>query len=81
MTCPEVAVNPEFDRICQEIEDLERRWFEAHRTALSAHIELLATGGRGAAVPSEATARLVRAESDKATIIRRIEALEDTLLD
>jgi hypothetical protein len=70
----------ELDRIREEIEDLERRWFEAHRSALSAHMELTAINGSDTPARGDARARLTRAECDKATIMRKIEALEDSLV-
>jgi malonyl CoA-acyl carrier protein transacylase len=59
--------------------ELERRWFEAHRSALSAEVELLVTGGGGVA-GRLAAERLARANADKVSIMHRIEAFEDALI-
>jgi hypothetical protein len=61
-------------------DELELRWFEAHRAALTAQIELLSAGAAGGAAPCPAAEELAKANSDKLSIMGRLEALEDALV-
>ena len=69
--------------IDSEMDALERSWFAACRAAESARAELQAAGVSESAARAlvEVLARLDNAERHKHEIMRKINALEDSLID
>jgi hypothetical protein len=71
------------DEINRKLEKLERHWFETHRSAKAAREEIAASGLSEAITKDVSTAlrRLEKAERLKKKIMRRIEAIEDSLIE
>jgi len=61
--------------------ELEKQWFEASRMAMSLERELAASGWRRSRSVAETREQLAKLTARKQAIMRKIEELENSLLD